>query len=698
MTDICVALGLADNIVAITHECDIQSVLKNRTKQNNYTTTNKKNKNTFGELYIVTKSGLDPNLTQEQIDTAVKSQSAAATRHCDPNLVPSLYPILPEEFQKADPNIVFTQSLCNVCAPTPDQVQSIISTMNSPSCSQRSSDDNGSSHKPIQIHSFQPSSLMDVVETFVTVAEICGVTERGKELKNEFMRKLHEIQTICKQQPLGKDMLEKRENAVAKEIGCNKLPRVLLLEWLHPPYDCGHWIRDMIEWVGCKNIQIMTRSTDGDVNTPSVKSKEITWNDIYQSDPDVVLVACCGFDLERNVRDIISNHDKFKPLRASKTNRIVACNGDLHFARPGPSLLHGIIVMAQSVYGRDIFSSEQLTSFVGGTLLQWKRVDIWKQQNEVELADRCDIVEDIEDTSISFQQLHKEACKKGRLTYTDPETGYQVFTELAHKSRGRCCGSGCRHCPYDHVNVKDKAKKVKQPAFLVEGSQDSSFPLLPLDHALEGDIKVLFFSGGKDSFLALRALIKMYKQKCNNGRRLCIVLLTTFDSETRVIAHQDLSIDVIIRQASHLQLPLIGVPMHRKSSESYVERIKLALEVIARKVGLESVKQISALVFGDLHLEHIRRWRDDAMSNLGVELEYPLWKISYQSLLEDLQEACVQVIVSATSKSYVHVDEPYNTEVFHRVESNGVDGFGENGEFHTLVKVWKVPRNVTLGL
>jgi Predicted ATPases of PP-loop superfamily len=190
----------------------------------------------------------------------------------------------------------------------------------------------------------------------------------------------------------------------------------------------------------------------------------------------------------------------------------------------------------------------------------------------------------------------------------------------------------------------------------------------------------------------------MYKQKCNNGRRLCIVLLTTFDSESRVIAHQDLSIDVIIRQASHLQLPLIGVPIHRKSSESYVERIMLALEVIARKVGLESVKQISALVFGDLHLEHIRRWRDDEMSKLGVELEYPLWKIPYQSLLEDLQEACVQVIVSATSKSYVHVDEPYNTEVFHRAESNGVDGFGENGEFHTLVKVWKVPRNVTLGL
>lgn len=47
-----------------------------------------------------------------------------------------------------------------------------------------------------------------------------------------------------------------------------------------------------------------------------------------------------------------------------------------------------------------------------------------------------------------IKTLHTEACAKGLDFYTDPSTGYQVFTELYHKRRGSCCGSGCRHCPW----------------------------------------------------------------------------------------------------------------------------------------------------------------------------------------------------------------------------------------------------------
>jgi hypothetical protein len=43
---------------------------------------------------------------------------------------------------------------------------------------------------------------------------------------------------------------------------------------------------------------------------------------------------------------------------------------------------------------------------------------------------------------------HRRAVQEGRTTYVDPGTGYQVFTELAHRQRGYCCGNNCRHCPY----------------------------------------------------------------------------------------------------------------------------------------------------------------------------------------------------------------------------------------------------------
>ena len=55
-----------------------------------------------------------------------------------------------------------------------------------------------------------------------------------------------------------------------------------------------------------------------------------------------------------------------------------------------------------------------------------------------------------------IEELHRIACGRGETTYTDPESGFTVFTELAHQKRGACCGSGCRHCPFDHANVRPR--------------------------------------------------------------------------------------------------------------------------------------------------------------------------------------------------------------------------------------------------
>ncbi|XP_003641717.4 uncharacterized protein C1orf53 homolog [Gallus gallus] len=62
-------------------------------------------------------------------------------------------------------------------------------------------------------------------------------------------------------------------------------------------------------------------------------------------------------------------------------------------------------------------------------------------------------------------ELHREAAAAGRQTYVDPATGYQVLTEVAHLRRGKCCGSACRHCPYEQVNVKDQSKKKRFNSF-----------------------------------------------------------------------------------------------------------------------------------------------------------------------------------------------------------------------------------------
>jgi len=627
VTDICIALGLSDHIVAITHECDLEAIQNNRSSSN----TN--------HIFIATKSGLHENLSQKQIDDAVKTSQTDISSL-------SLYPIVEDAFHASKPTIVLTQTLCQVCAPSPKEVKSVISA-----CSMDPS---------IEIHAFSPNTLMEVVDTFIEVARVCRVPERGHAMKKDFMDKLNAIKDTCANvhNPLGRK------------------PKVLLLEWIDPPYDGGHWIPDMIEWVGCEVALV------GQV---SIKSTEITWKGIYENDPDVILVACCGFDLKRNVKDALSAAEKFKPLRAGKENMIFACNGDLNFARPGPALMDGIAVVAKCVYGDSVGEVEGF----GERPLQWERVYIQDQDNNL-----CDEI-DIEDIHIDYSVLHQKACEAGEMSYADPETQYHVFTELVHKKRGRCCGSGCRHCPYDHQNVKDKANRIKQPAFLFEGNKNSH-PLVCLEDARGKDVKVLFFSGGKDSFLAIRAIVKHLRDD-HNGE-LCLVLLTTFDVGSRIIAHQEISIQEVLRQAEHLNIPLIGVPLHRGTSKSYIESISPALDLVAKRAHLSNKTQIKSIVFGDLHLEHIRGWRDKELAKFGVALEYPLWKVPYNELYEDLQRSNIEATVSAVTESYVEVGTIFDMELMQHVEEEGGDTFGENGEFHTFANVMKSTRKQALGL
>src|ERR1700722_19123893 len=99
-----------------------------------------------------------------------------------------------------------------------------------------------------------------------------------------------------------------------------------------------------------------------------------------------------------------------------------------------------------------------------------------------------------------WQSEHERALREGRGWYADPQTGYTVFTELHHLQRGSCCGAGCRHCPFAREVVQAEAG-APEPRFWE--------PALLAGHAPAGQpLDVVFWSGGKDSWLAWRALRK----------------------------------------------------------------------------------------------------------------------------------------------------------------------------------------------
>lgn len=440
---------------------------------------------------------------------------------------------------------------------------------------------------------------------------------------------------------------------------------MFVLEWLDPPFDGGHWIPDMMHWAGVQPAIIKADR----------KSTQLAWSTVHDTAAEVVLVACCGCNLQRNVADAQQARHELKSLSASRAGRLFAVNGDQYFARPGPKLIQGAAIMALCAFAHEpkVVEALEALDFVQEACRGFQRLDFNPTTKEPTIVD-------LED----FTAAHDAACERQEKFYTDPVTGYSVFTEYAHKLRGKCCGSGCRHCPYNHENVKDKTAKIQQPAFLHQGEEGGIFSL---NH---GRTRVMFCSGGKDSFLTIRALAREA-----NEHPFGLVLLTTFDATSREIAHQEMSIEIVVRQAQHLGIALVGVPMHRGSMEPYADRVRRGLDLIERHVG----EPVSTLVFGDLHLDHVQRWRKDHLRQLGsYEMAFPLWKVDYRALEQDLERSQIRVVLSASTIDTVKAGDVYDREFRERLAGTDVDVFGENGEFHTEAQVWIVDRATALGV
>lgn len=187
---------------------------------------------------------------------------------------------------------------------------------------------------------------------------------------------------------------------------------------------------------------------------------------------------------------------------------------------------------------------------------------------------------------------------------------------------------------------------------------------------------MLFWSGGKDSYLALRRLKREAMRP--------VLLLTTYDGATGMVAHQEVGIETVVRQAKWMRLPLLGVPV---VYGEYVQSVRDGLERV-RDHGVDVVR----VAFGDLHLRHIREWREGQLGGLGAELVYPVWDVEYERLMDELEGEGVVVRVSAVDVGKVgecvRVGDLFGRELVARLP-DGVDRFGENGEFHTMVEVWE---------
>lgn len=186
------------------------------------------------------------------------------------------------------------------------------------------------------------------------------------------------------------------------------------------------------------------------------------------------------------------------------------------------------------------------------------------------------------------------------------------------------------------------------------------------------DKPALFWSGGKDALLALREWQRLKKP--------APILVTTYNEETGMVPYQEIPIDRIYRQALHLELPLLSIPLsHPVDNKTYLSALKIEFA--------SAPFHVRDLIFGDLHLEDIRQWRESEFKKLGMRSHFPIWHKSAEELLQMLEREKAKVVIRYVSDPHRKQIKPgtrFNRE-FIRSLPERVDPFGEYGEFHTEV-------------
>jgi len=118
-------------------------------------------------------------------------------------------------------------------------------------------------------------------------------------------------------------------------------PRVVVLEWLDPPFSCGHWTPELVRLAGGDEV----------IGSPGRPSRTLAWEEVAAARPDVLFVACCGFSLERTLADVpmLRSRSGWASLAAVRAERVYVTDGNAYFSRPGPRLVDSVEILAHAL-------------------------------------------------------------------------------------------------------------------------------------------------------------------------------------------------------------------------------------------------------------------------------------------------------------------------------------------------------------
>ena len=260
-----------------------------------------------------------PSVKRLPVCTAPKLNAEASSQAIDQQVKRilrdglSVYRVDADQLKQLQPDLILTQTQCEVCAVSLRDVEQAL-------CEWLGSDQ-GHAPRP-RIVSLEPNALADVWADVQRVADALGAPQSGAELVGRLQRRMAAIAEQARNQP--------------------RRPTVACIEWIEPLMAAGNWMPELVQMAGGVNL----------FGEAGKHSPWMSWEQLQETDPEVIVVLPCGFDIQRSRQEMpaLTQKPDWPQLQAVRDRRVYLTDGNQYFNRPGPRLVQSLEILAEMLH------------------------------------------------------------------------------------------------------------------------------------------------------------------------------------------------------------------------------------------------------------------------------------------------------------------------------------------------------------